>query len=277
MGWIVFAVVVGVLVYISMQKGSKGKPTNSNPQRSPHTSDHTERLSTAGHALNQDMAYLQVKWSIADQERSEGLPSTFPSWFFEAVTDRQLKRIAEDGVNLSGITLTKGRASDVIGLLEPLEDHHAEMLKFFKVSAKGMNQTKGRYETQRLLADAANLSAWNERPASAMQKEFFKFHGLPVPKALTSPAAKTISDEHLKSLLDNDTGNLSDWEYFESIVEQLADKDTREDYNLKKPSMPAIRAAIDALRASGKSMEELDADLELIADKLIETSPDLQR
>lgn len=277
MGWIVFAVVVGVLVYISMQKGSKGKPTNSNLQGSPHTSDPTERLCIADHSLNQDMAYLQAKWSIADQERSAGLPSTFPSWFFDAATDRQLKRITEDGVKLNGIPLTKGRASDVIGLLEPLDEHHAEILKFFKVPVKGMNQTKGRYETQRLLADASNLSAWNERPASAMQKEFFKFHGLPVPKALTSAAAKTLSDEYLKSLPDDDTGNLSDWEYFESIVEQLADKDTREDYNLKKPSMPAIRAAIDALRASGKSLEELDADLELVADKLIETSPDLER
>ena len=55
------------------------------------------------------------------------------------------------------------------------------------------------------------------------------------------------------------------------------DKDTRDSYDIKKPSVATIRSAIEALRQSGVSLSELEEDLEIVTQKLIELHPELEK
>ena len=73
----------------------------------------------------------------------------FPQWFFEPATERQLVRLEREG--LKGITLTKGQASDLIGLSEPPDDADNEVLKFFGAPL-AENQTMARAGARELLA-----------------------------------------------------------------------------------------------------------------------------
>ena len=178
---------------------------------------------------------------------------------------------------MSGVGLTKGKASDLIGLLEPIEEGHEAIFKFFKVPLGSMNQSRGQYEAGKLLADAKNAEAWNLRPAEPLQKEFLRFFDLKIPKELTCVEAKRLISEHRAKLEDEDSAKLDDWDLFESIVTDLAEKETRDDYDIKKPSLSVLRAAIDALRKEGNSMDDLAGDLDMVAQKLIELKPELEK
>ena len=84
-------------------------------------------------------------------------------------------------------------------------------------------------------------------------------------------------EDFRKGALDPVDAKLADWDAFASIVEQLEDKETREDYELKKVSLSAIREAVAALKAEGHSLPEIDDNLDLLAEKLTELKPELQR
>jgi len=175
------------------------------------------------------------------------------------------------------VGLSKGKASDLIGLSEPVEEGHEAILKFFKVPLRGMNQSRGRYEAGKLLADTKNAEAWNLRLAEPLQKEFLRFFNTKVPKELTCVEASRLISEHRVKLGDEDSAKLDEWDSFESIVKELADKETLDDYELKKPSLSVLRAAIDALRKEGNSMDDLAGDLDMVALKLIELKPELEK
>jgi hypothetical protein len=193
------------------------------------------------------------------------------------VTERQLERLQKDGISESGTGLTKGKASDLIGLFEPIEEEQEAILKFFKAPLVGMNQSRGRYEVGNLLAEAKNAEAWNLRPAETLQKEYLRFFNMKAPKGLTCVEATRLIREHREKLDDEDSHKLEEWDLFESIATDLADKETRDDYYLKKPSLSVLRASIDALRKEGHSMDTLAGDLDLIAQKLIELRPELEK
>lgn len=280
MGWITLVVFIGLVAYFALQRRGVNKTSTatrpmSNPPRSSSTSG--SGVATASRVLSENMAYLKDQWAAAEKERDSGTTSTFPHWFFDAPTERQLERIKTDGLHVGGPGLTKGAASDLIGLALPVEDGDAEVLKFFKVPLKGLNQTRARYEVKRLPADAQNASAWNERPADPLQKECLKFFGIPAPRGLTCVQAAQIIDDHRTKLDEGSSKQADEWDSFESIVDQLSDKDTRDDFELKKPTLSAIRLAVDALLAEGKSMDDLDTGIELVAEKLIEMKPELAK
>jgi hypothetical protein len=92
--------------------------------------------------LNENMAWLEERWEIAKKERDTGKLVTVPHWFFEDVTDRQLQKIEEMGLKIKGGRPSKGEASDIIGLFEPVEEENEEILRFFKAPMKGMNQSR---------------------------------------------------------------------------------------------------------------------------------------
>ncbi|ARO87959.1 hypothetical protein EBAPG3_009370 [Nitrosospira lacus] len=170
--------------------------------------------------------------------------------------------------------LPKAETSDVIGLLLPVEESDKQVLRFFKVPIKGLNQTTARAEVAKLQADPEKAAAWDQRPAEAIQKEFYKFFGVKVPRGLTHIAAADYIGKHQQTL---DSQQLDDWSSYRSILGDLLDKDTRDCYYIKKPSVATIRAAIEALRQSGMSLSDLEGDLEIVTQKLIELQPELER
>ena len=168
--------------------------------------------------------------------------------------------------------LTKVAEVEASGAL--VEEADKEVLRFFKVPTKGLNQTTARAEVVKLQADPEKAAAWDQRPADPIQKEFYRFFGVKVPRGLTYIAADDYIGKYQQTL---DSQQLDDWSSYQSILEDLLDKDTRDSYDIKKPSIATVRAAIEALRQSGMSLSDLEGDLEIVTQKLIELQPELER
>lgn len=64
--------------------------------------------------LEENMVWLREKWELANKEREAGEIKTVPNWFFDDVTERQLRKLEEIGGTIKGGRPTKGQASDMI-------------------------------------------------------------------------------------------------------------------------------------------------------------------
>lgn len=114
------------------------------------------------------------------------------------------------------------------------------------------------------------------RPASVCQKEFLEFFNLSIPKGLTVGQAGDVISEHRKKLELDNKSLLDDWGAYERIREQFDDPDFREIYFLKNISSPVLKNALDELRRDGQKMCSLVDNIELVVDKIIQLSPELE-
>jgi hypothetical protein len=214
--------------------------------------------------------WIASRWRAAESAHAAGDYSTFPEWHFEPASERQLARLEREG--LRGVTLTKGQASDLIGLSEPPDEADAEVLKFFGVPAAS-NQTMARAQARELLALKGNYERWQARPATSEQKAEIRFLGGKVPKALIATEAQRA----LHDLRDANPAKVDELDNLKAIFDEFNDADFREVVGIKKPSRAAIQEAIDALVADGQTLENLALETDAIADKLLELHPELER
>ena len=270
--WMVIGVVLVALVLIglALNKGKSKRGTQKQPKGIHQRSgDQSPSM-----VFESNKSWLSSRWAEAITQRDAGKLKTFPRWFFNEATQSQLDLLAEKGLTNTVGHLTKGQATDVIGLYFPVEEGNAELLKFFKVPTKELNRTTARAAVVDLLANPAKEAAWKQRPADAIQKEFFKFFGLKAPSRLTYLGADELISKHRKTLNDL---QLDEWSSYECILDDLSDKENCENYGIKKPSIATVRFAIDALRQSGMTLASLEGDIDIIAKKLIELKPELKR
>lgn len=266
MEFIIGLLVVAFILYF-LFSGSSKKPSTAKSASIPKE----ERI------LNDNSSWMEERWALARKERDAGDIKSVPLWFFDEVTERQMQKIEEIGLKISGGRPTKGEASDIIGLFEPVEDENIEILKFFKISLKGMNQSKARYEVNKSLQYPEKLERWRNRPASVMQKEFYRFFGLKVPQGLTYKIATKDINEYRKKLDEEDEASMDEWDAFEDIYDEINDPDFREDYELKSINISLYRSAIDHLKNEGKTLKELSDDIDIVIDKIIEIKPEIQK
>lgn len=234
-------------------------------RRSPD--DKYESASKSERVFLDNKKWLEERWNSINNESK----SLVEAWYFDKPTVRQIARLEEEGLVVKDKTLIKGQISDLIGLYVKPEEHEKEILKFFKVPLKGMHQTKARHEIGLLFEDSEKKEAWDNRPANTIDKEFYRFVGKPVPKNVTHVQAMRDQSE---SDLPEDTEY--EWDLYTSAWDELSDRETREEYDLKKPSLAKFREAWKALREEIEDIDDL-SDPGLIAEKLIELYPDLQR
>jgi hypothetical protein len=201
----------------------------------------------------------------------------YPKWYSEPVTERQLERISKEGIELSTNALTKGRASDIIGLFEPPEEQDVDTLKFFKIPLAGMSQTRARVEVRKLMSDPKNVEAWRNKPPDQLQRECLKFYGIAIPKGLSGAGASQLIAQREAALGADGSPLPDEWEAFSSIITELSDRETCEVYRIKKPPLSVLRSAVDALRKEGRAMADLEGDLDLVAAKIIQMKPELER
>jgi hypothetical protein len=172
-------------------------------------------------------------------------------------------------------------ASDVIGLFHEMDPENEEVLKFFKVPTRGMNQTRGRDEASKLMADPAKQEAWKNRPADAMQKEWMKLLGITIPRGLTHEQATALVAKREEELGEKDEKALdalnAQWAAYENTLEELKDPDTREVLGLKRVTFAVVRDAVDALHTEGKSWDDIYGDSDAVAEKILVMRPDLRR
>ena len=261
---IIIILIIVVVVYFLLGKSST-KQTSSSARHSQATTPENDNLD-----------WLMGMWKKADQEQQEGRLKTFPKWFFDEATPRQTEKLASLNVSVGGGKATKGKASDLIGLFNPIDEDDLEVLKFFKVQHKGMNQTKGRYKAKELLNAAENLSQWENRPATQEQKEFYRFFGIKVSTGLSiKDAEKTIKETRAKGGQD-EAIKLDEWDAYASIITDLSDKEMlKDDFEIKKPSLALIREAVEALVKKGCPLTDLEAYE--VAEKIQELKPDMAR
>jgi len=267
----IVGIVVIIIVYFFLKESST-KQKSLTKQKSPKRN----RLQAAK-AEDDNFDWLREIWKKADQEQEEGRLKIFPEWFYDEVTPRQIEKIDSLDVNVTG-KLTKGKASDLIGLFNPIDDDDLAVLNFFKVQKKGMNQTKGRYKARELLSVPENQSQWDNRPASQVQKEFFRFFDIRVPTGLSSKDAQKIIDDktRVESEQDDDNIKLDEWDSYEEIITELSDREMlRDDFEIKKPSLVLIREVVEILAKEGRSLTDLTAYD--VAEKIQELKPNMAR
>lgn len=206
-------------------------------------------------------------------------------WFFKKAcslrqprdaTSTLITRIKEEGISLPPY-LTKGMASDLIGLKEPLGDREEEILRFFKQPIRGVGESQGRHLVSVLCADPANKAAFDNRPPNSFQKEFFKWFGISISKDMTMDQASTMIRAETSRLRNEQSEDLKYWECVEEVVEELDEPDVREEFELKKVPPSVICAAIIGLRAGGKSVDDISGDIDLVIETILEARPDLER
>lgn len=194
-----------------------------------------------------------------------------PSWYHDPVTDAQLKRLKDDGTTMPGRSITKGQASSLIGLSEPPEPKELEILRFFKISGLPLkHQSIALIEIERLLKDPEKADQWATRPATQIQKEFFRYFGLSVPKGITAPEADSAIASHEMTEEEEE-----EWYAYSEILEELQDKDFRECYDLKKPSIAIIRQAIAQHTSDGQKITDISPDD--LVDTILAIKPDLEK
>lgn len=204
-------------------------------------------------------------------KRIERKEVAVPAWYHDPVTEYQLARLKDDGIRLPGRPISKGQASDLISLGETPDPGQFEILKFFKVSGLALKHSSiAAIEIDRLLSDPEKAKKWINRPATPIQKEYYRYFGIPVPKGLTASEAeeRIVSDD----LTDEQN---DEWFAYSELIEELQDKDFREDYDLKKPSLPVIRQAIKQHLDQGTKLDALSADD--LVDTILSIKPDLEK
>jgi hypothetical protein len=248
MEWLLLAVfAIGLWIWMSGSKKNENGSAGSNQSQTDQW-------------LAENMEWLDAaRESIADQD--------LPGWYSDPVTDRQLEKIKSLGIRLSGPKLSKGDASDIIGFFYDPDGSNLEILKFFKIPIKGLNETRARYKVRQLLADPENREAWENRPPTSIQKEFFRFVEVAMPKGMTSSRAEQFIREF------EDDEKLDLWCEYEDLWDELSDRDTREEYEIKKPSMAKFREAWK--KTIGDS--EVAPSIDEIIDALLEIDPSLNR
>jgi len=256
---VVILIVLGILYLKTNKKGTRKKPQ---PARNT-----TSRTQNSSSQTNDIPDWLLERWSLANQQKLN-----LKSWYFDEATPKQLdklKRLNQKTLH----TATKGMASDLIGLHSPADDDDLEILKFFKVKTSGLSQTKAQHETAILLNNPENKEAFEKRPATTTQKEYFKHFDLKGVSGLTHNAAALKISEHGASLPEDDPKE-KHWEILMEIVEELSDKENLESYEIKKPTFSLIKQAVQALIDEGTDIDEIPTD---VVDKIIELNPSIQR
>jgi len=245
-------------------------PRKRAPSRSPDTP--ARSMEDMQRVLDANIGWLRERWALAEEHRQPQSRGIFPRWFYDDATERQLARLARMHIDTGGRILSKGQASDVIGLFEPADEENADILKHFGVvlQPEVRNETRARHEVAKLMLSAANQEAWRNRPASALQKAFFGYFGVALPRGLSQPEADDLIEQHLEAWGE---AKRREWEAFEMTFEDLSDAEIRADIELKKVPLSVYSEAFKKVLAAGGDVE----DPYVLGEQIKVLRPDLKR
>jgi hypothetical protein len=108
--------------------------------------------------LDNNIDWIRKRWDRIQKEKDSNAIKTVNTWYFDEATDRQLARIKKIGLYISDTKITKGQASDLIGLFEPADDKDIEILKANSIPIEGMNQTKAREVVAKILNEREKIN-----------------------------------------------------------------------------------------------------------------------
>jgi len=94
--------------------------------------------------INDNIDLLHKRWKRIEKEYNSGTLKTVSKWYFEDATYDQISQLKEMGINPITLKLTKGQASDIIGLFEPSEKKNTAILENQRTPPFRMNKTEAR-------------------------------------------------------------------------------------------------------------------------------------
>ncbi|MGV8310994.1 HIRAN domain-containing protein [Pseudomonas aeruginosa] len=114
----------------------------------------------------------------------------------------------------------------------------------------------------------------SEFPATAIQKEMVRYLGQRAPRGLSRGQA-----ESLRAKAHQEAGSrYVQWVVLEEIIEHLHSEDGRDEFfEIKKPSIKAIREAFEHFLGEGKSPNEIRDDLDELVEHMIDQNPNLEK
>ncbi len=227
--------------------------------------------------LNRNLDWLEERWVQARKERDAGELESVPYWFFDDIADQQIEKIKEIGLNIRGWCPTKGEAADIISLFEAVDDENIEILKFFHVPVKGMNQAQARYKVEELLADPVNAQRWENKAASPIQKEFFRYFGIAEPLDLKYVEATKQINEQLTEMARDEPEKVDEWNNYKKLYFDINEPFFLEDHGIKEIAISLYRPAVEFLLEEGYTFKHLMSNPRLVADTVIEMKPDIRR
>ena len=255
---------IGVLIYLSSYLNNRdNKPVLSDDDAPLQSS----KQILSGH-IKDNLDWLAPRWELAEKLKQDGDLTNFGDWYYKAITDKQSDHLCErTGIRFDDIS--RGEASDLIGLFRNPDEDNLLILKFFKINCKGKSQTWVRNEVMRLFLDESNKDRWENRPATPIQKEFYVYLETPVPRGLTYTQADLFYGEAMAQWDDEaEPDRWVYWDTFESIWEDMCDREFRQDVEIKKPSVKKCRAVFDELAGSSKDVSMIDSYD--VAERLVE-------
>lgn len=285
--WIALGVFVLLIIFnwprdsaSKKQRVSTGKPPSSGSNKSKSGKS------------KEDLSWMDDRWKEAEQHHQERRYDVFPKWYFDDATESQLTRIGEDGKFEVKGNLSKGGASDLIGLLESPDDGEKAILKFFKIPLKGMSQTRARHEISQLFRSPENVESWEKRPPDSMMREEAAFYGVKLPKGCSLSDAQALISSHINSLDEADEEACEklqeQWSSYEDILDQLSDKDELEMYEIRKPAKTLVKQVIkEMLEGKQDNAIKLNSDnpyedinvnhMDSLVQRLVQLNPKLER
>ena len=113
----------------------------------------------------------------------------------------------------------------------------------------------------------------SQAPATDEQRRMFKYVEGKSLKNLTADQFK----EHLRGWKKALPDKYIQWESLTEVLDQLSDKEVRDEYGIKAVSKKEAAQAFHELVASGVDPEEISCDLDIVVDLLVEKNPMLKR
>jgi hypothetical protein len=280
-GWLIAALGFFYLVgRFTRDKGTKNKTSGRkrsapapaglpNPETTPYDD-----------VLAAHKSILTSRWEAMDKQAAGSEDLGFESWRYDPVTAAQLKKLEGLGVGKRARKkLSKGQASDMIGIAYLADPYERDLLKFFGELERNLSETAAREKVRVLMLDPSNVEKWASRPPTPFQKAFAKLYAIKLPpKATINDASETIAHFVDERYSEEDGENPIE-DAFSAIDDAFDDltnsKVCHEDYEIKKPSQKAIVEAIQAIGLS--HFESGEADTQTIVEQLLEANPELER
>jgi len=258
---LIFVFIIGVFFLFRKTKDTSNTLKNEDTSNTFFISCSNKE---AQKTISQNQDWLGQRWTRIEEEEARGERRTVKDWYFDEPTNRQIEKLGELGVEVEIGSLKKGQLSDIIGFFEPIKEHDKKVLQHFKVSLKGMNETKGRENVEKLFLNETNRESWRNRPAEPFQKEFYRFFKQKLPPNLSFLQASDFISDYLDKVSDEEA---EEWEAYEELYDNINDPETKEAFELKNVSIPRFREVVDLLKKEGKTIKELSDDSYIVIKK----------
>lgn len=214
--------------------------------------------------------WLAAEWRA--QFQTHGAP-----WLLRA-TQAQIEQLQDAGwgenFGTDGGLLARNQAMDLLMLAKTAEAEDVELLEFFNIEVDEPNALVVSWHAAALRLDAKAMQEWNERPATALQKEALRYFQGKVARSITAEAAKSSLLAIERGLYQSGrAAEWSTWLRFSETWQQLQTKDVCTHYDIKKPAPTKIREAIQSLLDD--NVDEW-SEKDVVVQRLVELYPDLE-